>query len=52
MNPETRIIKQVTIEDAAKADIIFDMLMGDDVSKRRHFIQTHAKRLVILIFTY
>ena len=45
MNPETRIIKQVTIEDAAKADIVFDMLMGDDVSKRRHFIQTHAKEV-------
>ena len=45
MNPETRIIKQVTIEDAARADIVFDMLMGDDVSKRKHFIQTHAKEV-------
>ena len=43
MDPATRIVKQVTIEDAAQADIIFDMLMGDDVSKRKHFIQTHAK---------
>ncbi len=43
MDPKSRIVKQVTIEDAAQADIIFDMLMGDDVSKRKHFIQTHAK---------
>lgn len=45
MNPKSRIVKQVTIEDAAKADIIFDMLMGEDVSKRKHFIQTHAKNV-------
>ena len=45
MNPETRMIKQVTIEDAAQADKVFDMLMGDDASKRKHFIQTHAKNV-------
>ena len=45
MNPTSRIVKQVTIEDAAYADKIFDMLMGDDVSKRKHFIQTHAKNV-------
>lgn len=45
MDPKSRIVKQVTIEDAAKADIVFDMLMGDDVSKRKHFIQTHAKNV-------
>lgn len=45
MDPATRIVKQVTIEDAAYADKIFDMLMGDDVSKRKHFIQTHAKNV-------
>ncbi len=45
MNPSSRIVKQVTIEDAAKADTIFDMLMGDDVSKRKYFIQTHAKNV-------
>ncbi len=48
MNPETRIVKRVTIEDAAKADKIFDMLMGDDVSKRKYFIQTHAKSVANL----
>jgi len=45
MNPATRIVKQVTVEDAAAADKIFDMLMGDDVAPRKHFIQTHAKKV-------
>jgi len=45
MDPATRIVKQVTIEDAAVADKIFDMLMGDDVAPRKHFIQTHAKKV-------
>ncbi|PIR76986.1 MAG: DNA topoisomerase IV subunit B, partial [Candidatus Magasanikbacteria bacterium CG10_big_fil_rev_8_21_14_0_10_38_6] len=45
MNPETRIVKQVTVEDAAKADQIFDMLMGDNVAPRKNFIQTHAKKV-------
>ena len=45
MNPETRIMQQVTVEDAAAADQIFDMLMGGDVAPRKHFIQTHAKKV-------
>jgi DNA gyrase subunit B len=45
MNPQSRIVKQVTVEDAAVADKIFDMLMGDDVAPRKHFIQTHAKKV-------
>jgi len=45
MDPAKRIIKQVTIEDAAKADQIFDMLMGDNVAPRKNFIQTHAKKV-------
>ncbi|MGI6374278.1 MAG: DNA topoisomerase (ATP-hydrolyzing) subunit B [Patescibacteria group bacterium] len=45
MNPETRTIKQVTIEDAAQADLVFDMLMGDNVAPRKNFIQTHAKKV-------
>jgi len=45
MDPERRIVKQVTIEDAAKADQIFDMLMGDNVAPRKNFIQTHAKKV-------
>lgn len=43
MNPETRTLRQVTIEDAAGADEIFSVLMGDDVESRRTFIQRNAK---------
>ncbi|MEW5847035.1 MAG: DNA topoisomerase (ATP-hydrolyzing) subunit B [Bacteroidota bacterium] len=43
MNPETRILRQVTIESAAEADRIFSMLMGDEVPPRREFIEHHAK---------
>ncbi len=42
MNPETRLLKQVTIENAAEADEIFSMLMGDDVEPRRQFIEQNA----------
>ncbi|HOZ56385.1 MAG TPA: DNA topoisomerase (ATP-hydrolyzing) subunit B [bacterium] len=45
MNPETRIMKQVNIEDAAYADSVFDMLMGGDVAPRKNFIQTHAQKV-------
>ncbi len=44
MDPKTRILKQVTVEDAAKADETFDILMGADVAPRKRFIQTHAKQ--------
>jgi DNA gyrase subunit B len=43
MDPETRILKQVTIDDAAAADEIFSVLMGEDVESRRGFIQRNAK---------
>ena len=43
MNPATRTILQVNIDDAVQADEIFDMLMGDQVPPRKRFIQTHAK---------
>lgn len=43
MNPETRTLRQVTIESAAEAGRIFSMLMGDDVPPRREFIELHAK---------
>ena len=43
MDPERRTLLQVTIEDAAEADRIFDMLMGSSVPPRRRFIQTHAR---------
>ncbi|PJC40477.1 MAG: DNA topoisomerase IV subunit B, partial [Parcubacteria group bacterium CG_4_9_14_0_2_um_filter_41_8] len=43
MDPATRIMKQVTAEDAEKANEIFDILMGTEVPARKKFIQTHAK---------
>ncbi|KTR90420.1 DNA gyrase subunit B [Microbacterium testaceum] len=43
MDPETRTLKQVTIDDAAAADEIFSVLMGEDVESRRSFIQRNAK---------
>jgi len=43
LNPEKRTLKQVTIENAADADQIFSMLMGDEVPPRRQFIESHAK---------
>ena len=45
MDPETRTLLQVTIEDAADADKVFDMLMGASVPPRRRFIQTHARQV-------
>jgi DNA gyrase subunit B len=43
MNPGKRTLKMVTLESAAEADMVFSMLMGDDVAPRRQFIETHAK---------
>lgn len=43
MNPQSRIMKQIKIEDAAEADRVFSMLMGNEVPPRKRFIQTHAK---------
>ncbi|ERN41645.1 DNA gyrase, B subunit [Rubidibacter lacunae KORDI 51-2] len=45
MNPETRTLKRVEIEDAAEADRIFTVLMGDRVAPRREFIETYGPRL-------
>jgi len=45
MNPETRKMKRVTIEDAELANQTFEILMGDEVAPRRKFIQTHAKQV-------
>ena len=42
MDPEKRTLRQVTIENAAEADHIFSMLMGDEVPPRRQFIEDHA----------
>jgi DNA gyrase subunit B len=43
MNPETRTLKQVTVESVEEAGKMFDMLMGDEVPPRKKYIQTHAK---------
>ncbi len=45
MDPETRTMLRVTVEDAERADYIFETLMGSEVSSRKKFIQTHAKRV-------
>jgi DNA gyrase subunit B len=42
MDPERRMLKQVTIENAAEADYIFSMLMGEEVGPRREFIEANA----------
>ena len=46
MNPETRKLLKITLEDAIKANNIFSILMGEDVKKRKEFIETYAKEVV------
>lgn len=48
MNPDTRTMLQVEVEDAAKADTIFSLLMGGEVPPRKAFIQSHAKSVTNL----
>ncbi|NLN43111.1 MAG: DNA topoisomerase (ATP-hydrolyzing) subunit B [Methanosarcina sp.] len=48
MNPETRTLLQVTLDDAIRADEIFRVLMGGEVEPRRNFIETHSKEVVDL----
>ena len=48
MNPEQRILKRVTVEDAVRADELFTILMGDQVAPRRQFIQKHAQEVTNL----
>jgi len=42
MNTERRVLKQVMVEDAQEAERLFDILMGEVVEPRKHFIQSHA----------
>ncbi len=48
MDPDRRVLKQVTIDDAASADALFSVLMGEAVEPRRQYIQDHAKEVVNL----
>lgn len=48
MDPENRVLLKVTVSDAEKADAIFNKLMGEEVSLRKNFIQTHAKSVTNL----
>lgn len=48
MDPATRILKQVVIEDAVEADRMFDILLGDEVKTRRKFIQAHSRQVINL----
>ena len=48
MKPDCRILKQVTVEDAAMANEVFEMLMGNEVMPRKNFIQTHASKVINL----
>jgi DNA gyrase subunit B len=48
MDPSSRTLRKVTIEDAVEADRIFETLMGDEVAPRKIFIETHAKEVTNL----
>ena len=48
MDPEKRILKRVTVDDAIRADELFTILMGENVEPRKEFIKTHAKEVVNL----
>ena len=47
MNPKTRVLKKITIEDAEEADKTFDILMGNEVAPRKKFIQTYSKTALL-----
>jgi DNA gyrase subunit B len=50
MNPETRTLRRITLEDAVEADEIFTILMGEEVEPRKQWIETNARYVVNLDF--
>ena len=50
MNPETRTLRRITLDDAVKADEVFTILMGEEVEPRKQWIETNAKYVVNLDF--
>jgi DNA gyrase subunit B len=50
MNPETRTLRRITLEDAVKADEVFTILMGEEVEPRKQWIETNARYVVNLDF--
>ena len=48
MNPENRVLKKVSVDDGAAADVMFSMLMGDKVEPRRDFIERNARDVKFL----
>ena len=49
LNPETRTLKQITVEDIAKADILFDHLMGTSAIPRKKYIEEHSSEAEVEI---
>lgn len=49
VNPETRIIEQITVDDMGKADSLFDTLMGSSADKRKRYIEEHSEEAAIAI---
>jgi DNA gyrase subunit B len=49
VNPETRIIEQITVEDTGKAAALFDTLMGSSAEKRKKYIEENSERAIIYV---
>lgn len=49
VNPETRIIEQITIEDMGKADDLFETLMGTSADKRKKYIEENSEKAIIYV---
>lgn len=49
VNPETRIIEQITIEDTGKADMLFDTLMGSSADKRKKYIEENSEKAIVYV---